>query len=44
MPRLSMAAAEDLVRRALTAAGAAPAMAAATARTLVAAEAQGQAG
>jgi len=39
-----MAAAEDLVRRALTAAGAAPAMAAATARTLVAAEAQGQAG
>jgi (2R)-3-sulfolactate dehydrogenase (NADP+) len=44
MPRLSMAAAEDLVRAALVAAGAAPAMAAATARTLVAAEAQGQAG
>jgi (2R)-3-sulfolactate dehydrogenase (NADP+) len=44
MPRLALSDAEDLVRRALAAAGAAPAMAAATARTLVAAEAAGQAG
>ncbi len=44
MPRLSLADAEALARRALAAAGAATAMAAATARTLVAAEAQGQAG
>ncbi|WP_135468286.1 Ldh family oxidoreductase [Crenalkalicoccus roseus] len=44
MPRLSLAEAEDLARRALAAAGAAPAMAAATARALVAAEALGQAG
>lgn len=41
---LSLPAAEDLARRALGAAGASPAMAAATARALVAAEAQGQAG
>ena len=39
--RTSIAAAEDLARRALAAAGAAPAMADATARALVAAEAQG---
>ncbi|MBY0333382.1 MAG: Ldh family oxidoreductase [Acetobacteraceae bacterium] len=44
MPRLSTADAETLARRALTAAGASPATAAAAARTLVAAEAQGQAG
>jgi len=44
MPRLPLTDAEDLVRRSLAAAGAAPAMAEATARTLVAAEAQGQAG
>ena len=44
MARLSFTAAEDLARRALLAAGAAPGMAAATARALVAAEAQGQAG
>lgn len=44
MPRLSLADAESLAHRALTTAGASPAMAAATARTLVAAEAQGQAG
>jgi (2R)-3-sulfolactate dehydrogenase (NADP+) len=44
MPRLGLAAAEDLVRRALAVAGAAPAMAEATARALVAAEAMGQAG
>jgi (2R)-3-sulfolactate dehydrogenase (NADP+) len=44
MPRLSLAEAEDLARRALAAAGAAPAMAAATARALIAAEALGQAG
>ena len=44
MPRLTLADAETLARRALTAAGAGPSMAAATARTLVAAEAQGQAG
>ena len=42
--RLDPAAAEDLVRRALTAAGASAAMADATARALVAAEAQGQSG
>lgn len=44
MPLLPLRDAEDLVRRALLAAGAASAMAEATARTLVAAEAQGQAG
>ena len=44
MPRLSLAEAEALARDALAAAGAAPGMAAATARALVAAEAQGQAG
>ncbi len=44
MPRLTLADAEALARHALAAAGAAPAMAAATARTLVAAEAEGQAG
>jgi (2R)-3-sulfolactate dehydrogenase (NADP+) len=44
MPLLPLPDAEALARRALEAAGAAPAMAAATARTLVAAEAQGQAG
>lgn len=44
MPHLSPADAEALASRALQAAGAAPAMAATTARTLVAAEAQGQAG
>ncbi|WP_229677917.1 Ldh family oxidoreductase [Caldovatus sediminis] len=42
--RLPLAEAEALVRRALAAAGANPAMAAATARALVAAEAQGQSG
>jgi (2R)-3-sulfolactate dehydrogenase (NADP+) len=42
--RLALAEAEALVRRALAAAGANPAMAAATARALVAAEAQGQSG
>jgi (2R)-3-sulfolactate dehydrogenase (NADP+) len=44
MARLSLEAAETLAREALAAAGAAPGMAAATARALVAAEAQGQAG
>lgn len=44
MVRLPLAEAEALVRRALAAAGANPAMAAATARALVAAEAQGQSG
>lgn len=44
MARLSLAEAETLARDALAAAGAAPGMAAATARALVAAEAQGQAG
>ncbi len=44
MARLSLAQAEALARDALAAAGAAPGMAAATARALVAAEAQGQAG
>lgn len=44
MPRISMAAAEDLARRALLRAGASAPMAAATARTLVRAEAEGQAG
>jgi (2R)-3-sulfolactate dehydrogenase (NADP+) len=44
MPRLTLPDAEDLARRVLAAAGAAPAMAAATARTLIAAEAAGQAG
>jgi len=39
--RIALAAAEDLARRALAAAGASPAMAEATARALVAAEAQG---
>ena len=39
--RVALAAAEDLARRALAAAGASPAMAEATARALVAAEAQG---
>lgn len=43
-PMLPPAAIEDLARRALLAAGASPAMAAATARALVAAEAQGQPG
>jgi (2R)-3-sulfolactate dehydrogenase (NADP+) len=44
MARLSLAVAEALARDVLLAAGAAPGMAAATARALVAAEAQGQAG
>jgi (2R)-3-sulfolactate dehydrogenase (NADP+) len=44
MTRLTLPEAEDLARRALAAAGAAPAMAEATAHTLVAAEAAGQAG
>lgn len=44
MPRLPLPDAEALARRALAAAGAGPAMATATARTLIAAEAQGQAG
>lgn len=44
MVKLPLAEAEALVRRALAAAGANPAMAAATARALVAAEAQGQSG
>ncbi len=44
LPMLTLAAARDLAHRALLAAGASPPMAAATARALVAAEAQGQAG
>jgi (2R)-3-sulfolactate dehydrogenase (NADP+) len=44
MARLRLAEAEVLARRALAVAGAAPGMAAATARALVAAEAQGQSG
>lgn len=44
MPRLTLAEAESAARRALEAAGANPRMAALTAATLVAAEAQGQAG
>lgn len=44
MPSLTLADAEALARRALHRAGASPAMAEATARTLVAAEAEGQAG
>jgi (2R)-3-sulfolactate dehydrogenase (NADP+) len=44
MPRLTLADAESLARAALAAAGANPAMAALTARSLVAAESEGQAG
>jgi (2R)-3-sulfolactate dehydrogenase (NADP+) len=44
MPRLTLAEAEALARRALAEAGAAPAMAAETARVLCAAESQGQSG
>jgi (2R)-3-sulfolactate dehydrogenase (NADP+) len=44
MPRLTLPDAEALAHRALAAAGAAPAMAAVTARSLVAAEAEGQSG